>query len=128
MKGMLRRVALAAAFGASVAALAGIAPAKAASAAAAAKAAPRKARSIPPRRQKFFYHYEWTRGAVLTAQEWRRGAVIHDPRRHDLKPPPPGDEWREIDRNYVLASWATHAIVRVAAAPHATTPGRSGGS
>lgn len=44
-----------------------------------------------------------------------------------LRPAPTGDEWREIDRNYVLASTSTHAIVRVIAAPHPTVPGHSGG-
>lgn len=88
--------------------------------------APASAHAIPPREQKFFYHYEWTRGAVLTSQEWQRGAAI-DPRRHGLPAPPAADQWREIDRNYVLVSRSTHAIVRVVAAPHPTVPGRSGG-
>jgi Ni/Co efflux regulator RcnB len=91
---------------------------------------PRKAPSspagIPPQKQDFFYHYEWTRGAVLTPQEWGRGSAIEAGRNH-LPAASAGEEWREIDRNYVLASTSTHAIVRVVAAPHATVPGRSGG-
>ncbi len=82
---------------------------------------------IPPRQQKFFYHYEWTRGAVVSSQEWKRGAAINHPRHDGLPVAPRGDEWVEIDRNYVLASKSTHAIVRVVAAPHPTVPGRSGG-
>lgn len=85
------------------------------------------AHPIAPRKQKFYYHYEWTRGAVLTAPEWKRGASVGHPRRQGLPPPPKGEEWREIDRNYILASQSTHAIVRVVAAPHPTAPGRSGG-
>lgn len=82
--------------------------------------------SIPPREQTFFYHYEWTRGAVVTAQEWRRGAAI-DAKQDDLPRAAAGEEWREIDRNYVLVSQATHAVMQVVAAPHPTVPGRSGG-
>jgi len=87
----------------------------------------RSLQAVPPRQQKFFYHYEWTRGVVLTPQEWKRGTKIAHPGRHGLKPAPVGDEWREIDRNYVLASRARHAIVSVVAAPHPTVPGNSGG-
>lgn len=94
---------------------------------AAAQARPPAAPGVPPRQQKFFYHYEWTRGAVVSGAEWKRGAVIDHPRQHGLPPAAAGQEWREIDRNYVLASQATHAIVRVIAAQHATVPGRSGG-
>jgi len=80
-----------------------------------------------PRPQKFFYHYEWTRGAVLSAPEWKRGAMVQHPKQHGLPQAASGEKWREIDDNYVLASESTHAIVRVVAAPHATTPGESGG-
>jgi Ni/Co efflux regulator RcnB len=82
---------------------------------------------VPPAQQKFYYHYEWTRGAVVSSQEWKRGAPINHPRHDGLPVAPRGDEWVEIDRNYVLASKSTHAIVRVVAAPHPTVPGRSGG-
>jgi len=82
--------------------------------------------SVPAPKQKFFYHYEWTRGAVLSGEEWERGAAVNAGRSH-LPAAPSGDEWREIDGNYVLASRATHAIVRVVAAPHPTVAGRSGG-
>jgi hypothetical protein len=88
------------------------------------QSAPPAPRPLP--KQNFVYHYEWTHGAVLTPQEWQRGASI-DPRRRRLPPPPPGKEWREIDGNDVLASRSTHVIVRVVAAPHPTVPGRSGG-
>jgi Ni/Co efflux regulator RcnB len=81
----------------------------------------------PAKKQKFFYHYEWSRGAVVTAQEWKRGATIAHPRREGLPRPPAGEQWREIDRNYVLVSSKSHRIVRVMAAPHPTAPGYSGG-
>ena len=97
-------------------------------AAAVALGPPVKSRhGIPPREQNFYYHYEWTHGAVLTSPEWKRGTVIQHPRRHGLPQAPKGQEWREIDRNYVLASSSTHAIERVMAAPHPTVSGRSGG-
>lgn len=113
MKAMVRMVAMAAV----------------ASAVAAAQAKPpaQSAEAIPPRQQTFFYHYEWTRGAVLTGQEWKQGAAIAHPQQEGLPAAPAGEEWREIDRNYVLASQSTHAIVRVVAAPHPTVAGNSGG-
>jgi len=96
-------------------------------AAAQAPAPAKSAEAVPQRQQKFYYHYEWTRGAVVNGQEWKRGAAIDHPRQHGLPAAPAGEEWREIDRNYVLASQTTHAIVRVVAAPHPTVAGRSGG-
>jgi len=75
------------------------------------------AQSSPPPPPKYVYHYEWTRGAQLTNSEWARSRVV-DPHRHHLAPAPRGCEWREIDRNYVLASRSTHAVQRVVAARH----------
>ncbi len=71
----------------------------------------------PPPPQKYVYHYEWTRGAHLTPAEWARARQIQSWRVH-LPAPPPGYTWREIDRNYVLASLSHHTILRVVAAPH----------
>jgi Ni/Co efflux regulator RcnB len=87
---------------------------------------PRPTHKTRVQNQQFFYHYEWVRGAVLTPTEWKRGISI-DYRVNALQPPPPGYQWREIDRNYVLASASTHTIAGVVAAPHSTSPGRSGG-
>ena len=85
------------------------------------------AQPTTPRQQKFYYHYEWTHGAVVTGAEWKRGAMIQHPEQRGLPTAATGEEWREIDRNYVLVSESTHAIVRVMAAPHPTIPGHSGG-
>ncbi|HEX4065868.1 MAG TPA: RcnB family protein [Acidobacteriaceae bacterium] len=87
---------------------------------------PTSPRPAHPQNQQFYYHYEWGHGAILSPSEWKRGVRL-DYRRSHLDPPPPTYEWREIDRNYVLASTSTHAIVRVVAAPHPTIPGHSGG-
>ncbi|MGA8110834.1 MAG: hypothetical protein WB974_15475, partial [Acidobacteriaceae bacterium] len=59
-------------------------------------APPASSSSIPAQKQEFFYHYEWTRGAVLSAEEWERGAEVNAGRSH-LRAAPSGDEWREID-------------------------------
>lgn len=84
------------------------------------------ARPAAPQEQSFYYHYEWTQGAVVTPEEWKRGAAV-SPGSAQLELPPGGYEWREIDSNYVLASKSTHAIHQVVAAPHPTIPGHSGG-
>lgn len=118
MKSILHLLALAAAFTAGAAVLAQSPPPNANS---------KKAHSIPPAKQKFYYHYEWMKGAVLSSQEWNNGAKIDHPRQQGLTPAPKGEEWREIDRNYILVSSSTHKIERVKAAPHPTPPGQSGG-
>jgi Ni/Co efflux regulator RcnB len=52
---------------------------------------------------------EWRRGARMDYGYWSRGSRI-DWRRHHLRRPPYGYEWREVDGNYVLAAVATGLI------------------
>lgn len=68
-------------------------------------------------KQKYVYHYEWMKGAHVTAAEWAGGRAINY---RDLHLPPPrrGYQWREIDGNYVLAANSGHVIEKVIAAPH----------
>lgn len=68
-------------------------------------------------KQKYVYHYEWTKGAHITSAEWARGRAI-DYRNLHLPPPPRGYQWREIDGNYLLAAKSGHVIEKVIAAPH----------
>jgi len=52
---------------------------------------------------------EWRRGHRMEWSYWRHGRHI-DWRRHHLRRPPYGYEWREVNGNYVLAAIATGLI------------------
>lgn len=47
-----------------------------------------------------------------------RGDRVSDYRKHGLKPPPRGHEWRRVDDQYVLIAVATGLIASVIAANH----------
>jgi len=54
-------------------------------------------------------HHNWRRGGHISHSDWARGRRV-DWRRHHLRAPPRGYEWREVDGNYVLAAAATGLI------------------
>ena len=60
-------------------------------------------------------HNDWKRGHRLAHDEWSRGRQV-DWRQHHLRRPGRGQEWREVDGNYVLAAAATGLIVSALAA------------
>jgi Ni/Co efflux regulator RcnB len=60
-------------------------------------------------------HDEWTKGAKIHDEDWRRGEHVDYHDAH-LRAPPAGYEWRMIDGNYVLAAVATGVIASVVAA------------
>lgn len=47
-----------------------------------------------------------------------RGDRVPDYRKHGLKAPPKGHEWRKVDNDYVLIAVATGVISSVIAAKH----------
>lgn len=59
-------------------------------------------------------HNHWRKGDRISRSEWRRYQRV-DWRRHHLRPPPRGYEWREVDGNYVLAAAATGLIAAIIA-------------
>lgn len=60
-------------------------------------------------------HHNWRRGERISHDEWRRYQRV-DWRRHHLRQPPRGYEWRQTDDgNYVLAAVATGLIASIIA-------------
>ncbi len=59
-------------------------------------------------------HHDWRRGGRIERSDWSRGSRV-DYRRHHLRRPPRGYEWREVDGNYVLAAAATGLIASIIA-------------
>src|SRR5581483_4658553 len=55
---------------------------------------------------------DWRRGARMDNDAWRRGARV-DWRRHHLRAPPRGYEWREVDGRYVMAAVANGLIADI---------------
>jgi Ni/Co efflux regulator RcnB len=60
-------------------------------------------------------HHNWRRGDRIGRNDWNRYERV-DWRRHHLRAPPRGYEWREVDGNYVLAAAATGLIASIIAA------------
>lgn len=60
----------------------------------------------------YVHHQDWRRGGHISHQDWQRGSSV-DWHAHHLRQPPRGDEWREVDGNYVLAAIATGVIASV---------------
>jgi len=55
---------------------------------------------------------DWRRGGYVSYTDWNRGYYV-DYRRHHLRQPPRGYEWRRVDNNYVLAAVAGGLIASV---------------
>ena len=58
--------------------------------------------------------HDWRQGGRIAQSDWRRGQRV-DYRRHHLRAPPRGYEWRQVDGNYVLAAAATGLIASILA-------------
>lgn len=59
--------------------------------------------------------HRWRQGERIRRDEWRRYRVV-DWRRHHLRRPPRGYEWRQVNGDYVLAAAATGLIAAIIAA------------
>jgi Ni/Co efflux regulator RcnB len=60
--------------------------------------------------------HHWARGERLPQDH--RGVYVTDYRKHGLKAPPRGHEWRRVDDRYVLIAVATGLITSVILANH----------
>lgn len=58
------------------------------------------------------HHAEWRKGGRIQRADWNRGQRV-DWRRHHLRTPPRGYEWRQVDGDYVLAAAATGLIASI---------------
>jgi Ni/Co efflux regulator RcnB len=55
-----------------------------------------------PDNQTYKQHNEWKSGAKVQQEDWNRGDKV-DYKKNNLRRPPAGNEWRQIDGNYVMA-------------------------
>lgn len=62
-------------------------------------------------------HHAWRKGDRIDRNQWRRYKSV-DWRRHHLRAPPRGYEWREVNGQYVLAAAATGLVAAIIAAGH----------
>jgi Ni/Co efflux regulator RcnB len=62
-------------------------------------------------------HRHWRKGDRIDRNQWRRYRSV-DWRRHHLRAPPRGYEWREVNGQYVLAAAATGLVAAIIAAGH----------
>lgn len=69
-----------------------------------------------PDNHTYKHHDEWKSGAKIQQEDWNRGEKV-DYKQYHLRRPPAGNEWRQIDGNYVLAK-QDGTIVSVREAPH----------
>jgi Ni/Co efflux regulator RcnB len=60
-------------------------------------------------------HHSWRKGERIDHNEWRRYSAV-DWRRHHLRQPPRGYEWREVNGQYVMAAAATGLVAAIIAA------------
>jgi Ni/Co efflux regulator RcnB len=61
--------------------------------------------------------HNWRQGGRIEQSDWNRGRHV-DYRSNHLRRPGRGQEWREVDGNYVLAAAATGLIIGLAASHH----------
>lgn len=69
-----------------------------------------------PDNHTYKQHQEWKTGSKVQQEDWNRGDKV-DYRQNHLRRPPEGNEWRQIDGNYVMAK-RDGTIVSVRRAPH----------
>jgi len=62
-------------------------------------------------------HHNWRKGDRISRNDWRRYQSV-DWRRHHLRQPPRGYEWREVDGQYVMAAAATGLVAAIIMANH----------
>jgi Ni/Co efflux regulator RcnB len=58
--------------------------------------------------------HNWRKGQRISHDEWRRYQTV-DWRRHHLRQPPRGYEWRQVNGDYVLAAATTGLIASIIA-------------
>ncbi|MFT4075104.1 MAG: RcnB family protein [Asticcacaulis sp.] len=58
-------------------------------------------------------HPEWKKGHKMDKADWGRGQKVDYRQHKNLRKPPKGYEWREVDGNYVLAAVATGLIASI---------------
>lgn len=56
--------------------------------------------------------HKWKRGQRMGYNDWNNAPVV-DYRRHHLRQPPRGYEWRESNGQYILAAVATGVIASI---------------
>ena len=61
--------------------------------------------------------HNWRKGDRISRNDWHRYQSV-DWRRHHLRQPPRGYEWREVDGQYVMAAAATGLVAAIIAAGH----------
>jgi Ni/Co efflux regulator RcnB len=69
-----------------------------------------------PDNHTYKQHQEWKAGSRIQQEDWNRGDKV-DYRQNHLRRPAAGEEWRQIDGNYVMAK-QDGTIVSVRKAPH----------
>jgi Ni/Co efflux regulator RcnB len=69
-----------------------------------------------PDNQTYKQHNDWKTGTKIQQEDWTRGAKV-DYKQNHLRRPPAGNEWRQIDGNYVMAKH-DGTIVSVRQASH----------
>ena len=69
-----------------------------------------------PDNHTYKHHNEWKTGAKIQQEDWNRGDKV-DYKQNHLRRPPAGNEWRQVDGNYVMAK-QDGTIVSVRQAPH----------
>jgi Ni/Co efflux regulator RcnB len=69
-----------------------------------------------PDNQTYKQHNEWKTGAKIQQEDWNRGDKVDYKQKH-LSRPPAGNEWRQVDGNYVMAK-QDGTIVSVRQASH----------
>lgn len=60
-------------------------------------------------------HKEWKKGYHMKQEDWGRGERVDDWKAHQLRQPPRGYEWRQVDGNYVMARIDTGVVNAVVA-------------
>ena len=68
-----------------------------------------------PDNHTYKQHQEWKSGAKVQTEDWNRGDKV-DYKQNHLRRPAEGNEWRQIDGNYVQAK-QDGTIVSVRRAP-----------
>ena len=61
--------------------------------------------------------HNWRKGDRISRDDWHRYQSV-DWRRHHLRQPPRGYEWREVNGQYVMAAVATGLIASIIIANH----------
>jgi Ni/Co efflux regulator RcnB len=62
-------------------------------------------------------NHNWRKGDRISRDDWHRYQSV-DWRRHHLRQPPRGYEWREVNGQYVMAAAATGLVAAIIAAQH----------